>query len=77
MTEALGVAAAWALGPDGPGLTQLSLLAAAGNAASNRVAEKARFRRGGRERQAELLGDGTVDDLVSYDLVAGDLARST
>lgn len=77
MTEALQVAAAWALGPDGLGLTQLSLLAAAGNAASNQVAEKAGFRRGGRERQAELLGDGTVDDLVSYDLVAEDLARST
>lgn len=72
VTEALRAAVPWAFGPDGPGLTQLSLLAAAGNVASNRVAEKAGFRRAGQEREAELLGDGTVDDLVSYDLLPGD-----
>jgi RimJ/RimL family protein N-acetyltransferase len=62
----------WALSPEGPGLDRLSLLAAEGNVASNRVAERAGFRRIGIERQAELLGDGTVDDLVSYDLLATD-----
>lgn len=66
--------AGWALSPDGPGLHRLSLLAAAGNVASNRVAERAGFRRVGVERQAELLGDDTLDDLVSYDLLATDLA---
>jgi RimJ/RimL family protein N-acetyltransferase len=62
-----------AFSPDGPGLHRLSLLAAAGNVASNRVAERSGFRRLGVERQAEMLGDDTLDDLVSYDLLADDL----
>jgi RimJ/RimL family protein N-acetyltransferase len=73
-TAAVRAAARWALSPEGPSLDRLSLLAAAGNVASNRVAERAGFRRVGLERQAELLGDGTVDDLVSYDLLATDLS---
>ena len=51
-------------------LNRVSLLAAAGNTASHRVAEKAGFTRTGIEREAELLGDNTVDDLVLYDVLA-------
>jgi RimJ/RimL family protein N-acetyltransferase len=74
MTEAVRAAVRHALAADGPdheplGLHRLSLRAAAGNVASNRVAERAGFRRIGVEREAELLGDGSVDDLVSYDLL--------
>ncbi|MCO7238003.1 GNAT family N-acetyltransferase [Aeromicrobium sp. CnD17-E] len=70
--EAVRAVTRWAFSPDGPGLHRLSLLAAAGNVASNRVAERSGFRRVGVERQAEMLGDDTLDDLVSYDLLATD-----
>lgn len=69
MTEAVRAAVRHALDPDGAGLHRLSLRAASGNVASNRVAERSGFRRVGVEREAELLGDGSVDDLVSYDLL--------
>ncbi len=49
------------------------LRAAAGNTASRRVAERAGFRRTGVDRSAEALGDGTVDDLVRYDLLPHEL----
>lgn len=54
----------------GLGLRRLALHAAAGNAASRRVAELAGFVETGRQRQAERLGDDSWDDLVDYDLLA-------
>jgi RimJ/RimL family protein N-acetyltransferase len=56
----------------GLGLRRLALQAAAGNTASQHVAEANGFRRTGVERQAERLGDGSYDDLVGYDLLATD-----
>jgi hypothetical protein len=38
------------------------------------VALRAGFLETGRDRQAELLGDGTVEDLVRFDLLAEELA---
>lgn len=69
MQEAVRLAIPYAFSPDGLDLRRLSLLAAKGNAASNRIAEKVGFAQVGVERQAELLGDGSVDDLVCYDLL--------
>lgn len=66
-TEAVRLVADHALDEHGLGLRRLSLLAAARNRASQRVAEKNGFQRVGLEREAELLGDGTVDDLVCFD----------
>jgi RimJ/RimL family protein N-acetyltransferase len=56
----------------GLGLRRLVLKAAAGNAASQHVAETNGFHETGRERRAERLADGTFDDLVDYDLLADD-----
>ncbi|MDQ4038260.1 MAG: GNAT family N-acetyltransferase [Actinomycetota bacterium] len=73
MTEALGLVADHALTPvagGGLGLRRLQLLAAAGNAASAHIARSAGFVEVGRERQAELLGDGSYDDLLTFDLLA-------
>lgn len=56
----------------GLGLRRLVLSAAVGNLASQRVAERAGFRRTGTDRQVERLGDGTLTDLASYDLLADD-----
>ena len=72
MTAAVRLAARHALLPadvGGLGRARVVLRAAAGNTASRRVAERAGFRRTGVDRQAELLGDGTVDDLVRFDLL--------
>jgi RimJ/RimL family protein N-acetyltransferase len=77
VTAAVREVVAWALSPQGPGLEHLSLRAAAGNTASNRVAQQVGFRRAGLERRAELLGDGTLDDLVGYDLLAEEIAAGT
>lgn len=60
----------------GLGLHHLTLRAAAGNVASQRVAERAGFRRVGVWRSAERLGDDTYDDLVGFDLLASDVAAS-
>jgi RimJ/RimL family protein N-acetyltransferase len=57
----------------GLGLRRLELRAAAGNVASQHVAEANGFHRTGMRRQAERLGDGSWDDLVDYDLLAADL----
>lgn len=57
----------------GLGLRRLVLKAAAGNSASQHVAEANGFRRTGVERQAERLGDGSYDDLVDYDLLLTDV----
>jgi RimJ/RimL family protein N-acetyltransferase len=48
---------------------RLTLYAAAGNPASNAVAVAAGFRHFGTQTAAELLGDGTVDDLHCYELL--------
>lgn len=56
----------------GLGLRRLELLAAAGNAASAHIARRTGFVEVGRERQAERLGDGSYDDLLTFDLLSGD-----
>lgn len=72
MTEAVRLVSRHALDSEALGLRRVSLLAAAGNIASRSVATAAGFRRVGLEREAELLGDGSVDDLVVHDLLATD-----
>lgn len=72
MTDALRLLVEYALTPlpaGGMGLRRLQLLAAAGNAASAHIARAAGFAEVGRERQAELLGDGTYDDLLTFDIL--------
>jgi [ribosomal protein S5]-alanine N-acetyltransferase len=66
--------AAIPVGDGGLGLDRLTLHAAASNHASQHVAENAGFVRTGRQRAAERLGDGTVDDLLDYDLICADVA---
>jgi RimJ/RimL family protein N-acetyltransferase len=56
----------------GMGLRRLTLLAAAGNVASHRIAERCGFTRVGTGRESEPLRDGTYDDLVYYDLLAAE-----
>lgn len=53
----------------GLGLRRIILRAAAGNVASQRVAEKSGFARGGIELMAERLGDGSFEDLVRFELL--------
>ena len=72
MTEAVARLVRHAFAPldaGGLGLRRLTLRAAAGNAASQHVAETTGFVRTGLQRQAEHLGDGSFDDLVDYDLL--------
>jgi RimJ/RimL family protein N-acetyltransferase len=57
----------------GLGLARLVIRAAEGNGASQRVATGAGFRPSGRDRQAELLRDGSVQDLLRYDAVRGEV----
>ncbi len=57
----------------GLGLRRLTLHAAASNLASQRVAENAGFVLTGRQRAAERLGDGSVEDLLDYDLICADV----
>ncbi|MEP6649679.1 MAG: GNAT family N-acetyltransferase [Lapillicoccus sp.] len=74
-TEAVGLLVAHAFRPTvdgGLGLRRLELQAAAGNIASQRVAEVNGFHRAGVRRRAEHLGDGSYDDLVDYDLLVTD-----
>jgi|tagenome__1003787_1003787.scaffolds.fasta_scaffold20787098_1 RimJ/RimL family protein N-acetyltransferase len=76
MTAALRLAARHTLLPQdvgGLGRARVVLRAAAGNTASQRVAERVGFRRTGVDRGAEVLGDGSVDDLVRFDLLADEL----
>lgn len=56
----------------GLGLERVVMRIASRNAASRRVAVKAGFREVGVDRAAERLRDGTVDDFVRYDLLAGE-----
>jgi RimJ/RimL family protein N-acetyltransferase len=75
-TAALRLAARHALLPldvGGLGRARVVLRAAVGNVASLRVAERAGFRRTGVDRGAELLDDGSVHDLVRFDLLSGEL----
>ena len=77
-SEAVALLAAHAFRPTtegGLGLRRLVLKAAAGNAASQHVAESNGFQRTGMQRQAERLGDGSYDDLVDFDLLATDAPR--
>ena len=54
----------------GLGSRRLQLLAAAGNAASASIARRNGFVEVGRERKAELLGDGSYDDLLTFDILS-------
>jgi len=69
MTEAVRLTVRHALDPEGLDRRRLVLYAAAGNAASNAVAEAAGFTRYGTQRAAERLGDGSFDDLHGYELL--------
>jgi RimJ/RimL family protein N-acetyltransferase len=76
MTSAVRLAARHALLPadvGGLGRARAVLRAAERNGASQRVAVRAGFLETGRDRRAEILGDGSVDDLVRFDLLAGEL----
>jgi RimJ/RimL family protein N-acetyltransferase len=74
-TEGVRLATRFALLPralGGLGLARLVIRAAEGNSASQRVAVAAGYRPAGRDRRAELLRDGTVQDLVRYDVLSGE-----
>jgi RimJ/RimL family protein N-acetyltransferase len=76
-TAAVRLAARHVLVPQedgGLGLDRVLLRVAEGNTASRRVALRAGFRPTGRDRKAELLRDGTVCDLLRFDLLPEDLA---
>lgn len=75
-TAALRAVARHALLPrdvGGMGLDRLVVRVAQGNEASHRVASRCGLRHVGRERQAELLRDGTRVDMVCYDLLVAEL----
>jgi RimJ/RimL family protein N-acetyltransferase len=74
-TEGVRLAARFALLPraqGGLGLARLVIRVAEGNTASQRVALGAGFLPAGRDRRAELLRDGTVQDLLRYDALPGE-----
>jgi [ribosomal protein S5]-alanine N-acetyltransferase len=76
-TEAVRLLVRHAFNPvedGGLGLRRLTLTAATDNIASQRVAEKVGFVRGGTQRAATRLGDGQYADLATYDLLPSDLA---
>jgi RimJ/RimL family protein N-acetyltransferase len=75
-TEGVRVTSRFALLPrthGGLGLTRLVIRVAEGNLTSQRVAIAAGFRLTGRDRQAELLRDGTTQDLMRYDILSGEV----
>ncbi|MGI8720940.1 MAG: GNAT family N-acetyltransferase, partial [Geodermatophilaceae bacterium] len=75
MTEAVRLVVDHALTPTadgGLGLFRLQLLASVGNAASAHIARRTGFTEVGRERRAERLGDGTYDDLLTFDILISD-----
>jgi len=79
MTEAVRLAAAHAFSPKahgGLGRERLALLTAATNHGSQAVARRCGFVEVGRDRQDEILGDGTVVDLVRFDLLRSDRCGS-
>ncbi|TXL57283.1 GNAT family N-acetyltransferase [Aeromicrobium terrae] len=69
MTEAVRAVVQHAFDPAGLDRHRVSLHAAATNAASNGVAVAAGFRLVGTETAAEQLGDGTFDDLNTYEVL--------
>ena len=69
MTEAVRAVVEHAFDPAGLDRARLVLHAAAGNPASNAVAVAAGFRHFGTQTAAELLGDGSFDDLHGYELL--------
>jgi len=74
--EAVGLAARHALlarEDGGLGLNRVLIRAAEDNLPSQRVAQRAGFRQAGRDREAELLRDGSTRDDLRFDLVAGEL----
>jgi ribosomal-protein-alanine N-acetyltransferase len=68
-SEAVRGVVDYALDPDGLDRRRLTLYAATGNVASRRAAESAGFTHYGTQSAAELLGDGTYDDLECYELL--------
>ncbi len=56
----------------GLGLERVRMRAAAGNTASQHVIEGCGFTATGRERSALRLGDGSLTDLLTYDLLPTD-----
>jgi RimJ/RimL family protein N-acetyltransferase len=78
-TEAARLAVRHAMLPwedGGLGHRRVSLRAATGNRASQRVAEGAGMRRTGTDRATHILGDGTVSDDARFDIVASELPAS-
>jgi RimJ/RimL family protein N-acetyltransferase len=72
MTEACGLVLGHCFTPadrGGLGLVRMGVSAAAGNTASLHVIKQNGFRPVGRRRSALLLGDGSLTDLVDYDLL--------
>ncbi len=69
MTEAVDLVTAHAFDPDGLDRRRLSLYAASGNGPSNAIPRRLGFRHVGTQRQAERLGDGSLDDLEAYELL--------
>lgn len=57
----------------GLGLARVLVRAAASNTGSVQVARTAGLTETGRDRDAEVLGDGTVDDHLRFDLLASEL----
>lgn len=75
MREAVGMATRHILldtVDGGLGATRSFIRAAAGNSASQHVAVANGYTQCGRERQAERLGDGSVTDLLLFDLLASE-----
>lgn len=74
MAEAIHRVAEWFFSPDGHNGHRLLIRTAATNTPARRVAESAGFRHAGTEREGFRVAT-RQDDLVSYDLMAGDLAE--
>jgi RimJ/RimL family protein N-acetyltransferase len=77
VTQAVGLVvrhAFIAIEDGGLGLDRVFLKAAASNPASQQVARNNGFTESGRERGSERLGDGTVDDMVVFDLLRDEWA---
>lgn len=76
ITEAVRLAVRHAVIPvddGGLGRHTVSLRVAAGNSASRAVAERVGFRPAGALRETDVRPDGTVEDLLIYDLLAGEV----
>lgn len=67
MAEAVRLAIAHVLDPEGFNQQRVSAFVAASNTASNRVAVKTGGQHFGTQTRSEPLGDGTFDDLHQYE----------